>query len=335
MPTYPRFVVLDSSINRYGYRVKAENMTVENFLKNPVMFYRHDRWSGVIGKWTDLKYADGRWTALPEFDEKDEMGAKIARQVAEGFLNAVSVGIDVDYDSLEYEQNPLIPSQQIPVVTKFDLLEISIADIPALANATRLACMKKNVTLSQSDQGMTAEVLQSILNPTHNPTQIPMKTVLKQLGLADNATEAEALQKVSELTANVNELNGKLTANQTTIKTLEEKVTELSQSAVKQNAKVLVDAALTANKITKAEEAHYLSLAELNYDAVKALLDAKPAYQTITSQLSQGSTVTTIADDRKTWTLTDWQKKDPAGLGNLRANNAEAYNALIKGVKVK
>lgn len=332
--SYPRFIILDSSINRYGYRVKAKNMSVENFLKNPVMFYRHDRWSGVIGKWTDLKFEDGRWTALPEFDEKDEMGGKIARQVAEGFLNAVSVGIDVDYDSMEYEINPLIPGQQVPVVTKFDLLEISIADIPALANATRLACMKKNVTLSQSDGGMTAETLSQILSPTQQKPDPIMKTVLKQLGLAENATEAEALQKVTELTAKNTDLATKLTADQATIKTLEDKVTELSQSAVKQNAKVLVDAALTANKITKAEESHYLSLAELNYDAVKGLLDAKQPYQSINSQLNQGGS-TVLTDERKTWTLTDWQKKDPAGLGNLRTSNAEAYNALIKSVKVK
>ncbi|MDJ1494165.1 phage protease [Cytophagaceae bacterium DM2B3-1] len=330
-----RFVVLDSSINRYGYRVKAENMTTENFLKNPVMFYRHDRYQGVIGKWEDLKFENGQWTALAVFDENDEMGAKIARQVTEGFLNATSVGIDVDYDSIEYEANPLIPGQTIPVATKFDLLEISIADIPALANATRLACMKRNVTLSQSDNGMTAEILQSILSTHVNPTEIPMKTVIRQLGLADNATEAEALQKVTELMSQNTGLNGKLTSANTTIKTLEDKVAELSQSSAKANAKVLVDAALTANKITKAEEAHYLSLAELNYDVVKALFDGKTAYQSINSQLNAGSQTNNMLEDRKAWTLTDWQKKDSEGLGNLRANNPEAYQALIKSVKVK
>ncbi len=328
---YPRFVILDSSINRYGYRVKAENMAVENFLKNPVMFYRHDRWSGVIGRWEDLKYEDGRWTALPVFDEADEHGGKIARQVAEGFLNAVSVGLDVDYDSIEYEANPLVPGQQIPVVTRFDLLEISIADIPALANATRLACMKRNVTLSQSDGGMTAEVMKSIFSEQPKTEPI-MKTVLKQLGLADNATEAEALQKVTELTAANAKLAGELAANATTMKTLEDKVAELSLGAAKEKAAVLVDAALAAGKITKAQEAHYRTLAELNYDATKAVIDGMAAYTPIGAQLAQAAAV---ADERKAWTLTDWQRRDPAGLGEMRKNNAEAYNALIKNVKTK
>lgn len=328
----PRFIVLDSSINRYGYRVKAANMSVENFLKNPVMFYRHDRWEGVIGRWRDLQYeqAMDRWTAVPEFDEKDEMGAKIARQVEEGFLNAVSVGLDVDYDSIEYEINPLIPGQEIPVVSKYDLLEISIADIPALSNATRLACMKKNITLSAGS--MTADTLSSIL--TQQKPEHTMKTVLLQLGLSATANEAEALQKVTELTTKVSDLNTKLTGSNTTIQQLEQKITDLTDSVTKDKAKALVEGALSAGKITKPEEAHYLSLAELNYEAVKSLLDQKKGYNPISNQLTQGQNIQ-VGQERNVWTLTDWQKKDPEGLGQLRQDNPEAYKALLSKVGKK
>lgn len=37
------FVLSDSSLNRYGFRILTDGLQIENFKQNPIMFWMHKR----------------------------------------------------------------------------------------------------------------------------------------------------------------------------------------------------------------------------------------------------------------------------------------------------
>jgi HK97 family phage prohead protease len=333
------FLITDGTLDRDSMRVLPEGLDVSKFVENPVMFYNHSRYSesgsGVIGKWDNVRKegvgSEAKWLADPVFDLEDKTAKEIARKVEKGFLRCCSVGLRV----LELSDSPedILPGQRRMSIKKAELVEVSIVDIPANPNATA----QKSYILHFPDKGVSigsGPIEKSILDAclpelqqTTTPPEIEMKTVIKHFGLPETASEAEVLQKVSELTGELAKKDKTIETQNGTIAELEKQMTDAKAKAVKDSAAMLVGSAVDAGKINKSEEAAYLQLAEGNYDAVKLLLDAKKAYQPIATQLKNAASK---ADERKIWTLTDWQKKDPEGLKALRTEDPEGYKELIK-----
>lgn len=134
-----RFILSDDSENSYGYHVVSEGIDLTRFKANPVMFYNHDRWNMPIGKWENISIEDGKLQADAVFDKKDELGATVAQKVADGFLNATSIGfkalaVELRNEGLSEGDKP----KKKMYVTSAELLEVSIVDIPANKNAVRL-----------------------------------------------------------------------------------------------------------------------------------------------------------------------------------------------------
>lgn len=137
----------DESLNRYGTRILTRGIKLDNFLKNPVMFYNHDRNRLPIGKWEGVKKVDGKLAATPVFDIGDEFAKEVKRKFEEGYLNSASVGILVLGTSNEPEL--MLPGQSLPTITKCELLEVSIVDVPANANAVKLYHKAENGELME------------------------------------------------------------------------------------------------------------------------------------------------------------------------------------------
>ncbi len=150
--TGKRMVLTDSSVNRYGYRVLTSGITnLEQFRKNPVLLYMHYRDEGydgsyrAIGHWDDLQIDGDQLTGVPVFDCTDPLSCAVACKYEAGTLNAVSIGflpIATSEDKAD-----LLPGQRRATVTRWELLEASIVDIPANANAVRL-----NMTVGSTSQ---------------------------------------------------------------------------------------------------------------------------------------------------------------------------------------
>jgi HK97 family phage prohead protease len=121
------FLLSDESVNSYGFAVKTQGIDLKRFKKNPVMLFNHER-GQVIGKWENLRKQGGKLFADAVFSETTEKGREIAEQVRNGFLNAVSIGI-------EATERTYIDG--IDTITKSVLNEVSIVDIPANENAVR------------------------------------------------------------------------------------------------------------------------------------------------------------------------------------------------------
>lgn len=130
------FIVSDESVNVYGTILQTQGIELQDFLRNPVMYFNHYRDKGVIGRWENLRRDGNTLLADAVFDTKSELGAKVARQVQDGFLRSASVG----FEALETE---IVDG--ITVITRSKLREISIVDMPANTNAVKLSMPKNKI----------------------------------------------------------------------------------------------------------------------------------------------------------------------------------------------
>lgn len=184
----PKFILSDESVNRYGFRVKTKGIRLASFLKNPVMFYNHDRSQLPIGKWINIEVKDGKLMAEPEFDTNDEFAMKIKDKVDKGIINSTSIGFDVI--ALSDDPSEMLPGQRRSTVTESDLFEASIVDIPGNSNAIRM----RGLQLS----GDAIEKNLSLIIPEINQTP-KMEKITAELGLKADATQEEivaAIQKI-------------------------------------------------------------------------------------------------------------------------------------------
>ena len=123
------FILSDTSkTNSYGFRIAMEGMDTSRFRENPVMLYRHND-EDVIGRWHNLRVDDGRLLADAEFDQDDELAAKVAGKVERGFIKGCSMGICIK-DMQETADGW--------IATKSELMEASVCSIPSDAGAVTL-----------------------------------------------------------------------------------------------------------------------------------------------------------------------------------------------------
>lgn len=118
------FVISDESENSYGLTVRTAGIDTRRFLKNPVMFYMHDRSLGVIGLWENLRIKNTQLLADAVFDESDELALKVMGKVEKGFIKSASIGICLDDKHVKDG-----------IVSQCVLRECSIVDIPSNENA--------------------------------------------------------------------------------------------------------------------------------------------------------------------------------------------------------
>lgn len=136
------FVLSDESRNSYGFVVKTAGIDTTQFQRNPVMLYMHDRESGVVGRWENIRVEGAQLLADAVFDESTELGAKVKKQVDNGFLRCASIGIE------EITQETL---NGVETVVKCRLIEASIVDIPSNSNAVKLFRPSGSYTYKLSD----------------------------------------------------------------------------------------------------------------------------------------------------------------------------------------
>lgn len=136
-------VLSDESINSYGYRVLTSGIDLKNFRKNPIMLFNHERMSwqgdvynGPIGYWENIRIEDGKLMADAVIDEEDPKGKIIANKLEKNFIRAASIGFKLI--ELSEDKKHLLPGQTRPTVTKCELVEVSIVDVPANKNALAL-----------------------------------------------------------------------------------------------------------------------------------------------------------------------------------------------------
>lgn len=116
--------------DRQGEVVSVDGWDLKNFKKAPRLLWAHDHSQPAIGKVTKTWYeGTGKSKRLmfeAVFQEVTELGRAIKQLVKDGFINTFSVG----FKPLEMDGN---------TITKQELFEISVVNVPANPEAMMLA----------------------------------------------------------------------------------------------------------------------------------------------------------------------------------------------------
>lgn len=189
-----RVRITNDSLNSYGTRVLTAGMDIEQYRRNPVLLYMHER-GNVIGFVKDIQVENNEVTGELVFDEVTELSKRCKRQFEFGSLKMVSAGLDII--EMSEDSQYLVVGQTSPTIVKSKLFEVSVVDIGANDDALVLKKDGKQITL-----GRDGECALPLLNT--NPIkqeQMEQKKLALQLGLPETATEDEITAKLGELHA--------------------------------------------------------------------------------------------------------------------------------------
>ena len=187
-----RVRITNDSLNSYGTRVLTSGMNVDQYNRNPVLLYMHERGS-VIGYVKDLKVEKDEVTGELMFDEATELSIRCKKQYEFGSLKMVSVGIDII--ELSEAKELLVEGQTRPTITKSKLFEVSLVDIGANDDALVMTKDGKTITLGKDGDNPLP------LLTTQKTTEMEKKELTLMLGLPETADEATIKAALAEMKA--------------------------------------------------------------------------------------------------------------------------------------
>ena len=250
-----RVRISNESLNSYGTRVLTAGMNVDQYNRNPVLLYMHQR-GQVIGCVKDLRVEGDEVTGELVFDEASELSIRCKKQYEFGSLKMVSVGIDVQ--ELSEDPKLLVQGQTCPTITKSKLFEVSLVDIGANDDAIVLQKDGKRIELGK-DGGVVLPLLHTSNNNQKTKTMDQEKLAL-ELGLPKDADEAT-----------INATLAKLKADGAEAETLRQERDTLRAARIE----TLVNAAIAEKKIGEDKKQHFLDLGKkIGAEELKQTLDA-------------------------------------------------------------
>ena len=319
-----KLIWTDEALNSYGFWVLTSGIDMSRFDKNPIMLFNHHRTLYgrndeilPIGKWQNYGIdKDGVMSGEPVFDTKDPFAAKIAEKVEGGFLSACSIGIRI----LEMSEDAkyLKPGQQRPTVTRCELREVSVVDIPANPNAAGIVLYDENDQVISLSDGGDLGPLRLINNQNSNQM---FKQIALKLGLPEAATEADVLAKLDANAQEIATLKSERDKARADLKEYEDKAKEARQK----EAADLVDAAVKDGRIDAAKKDTFLKLFEADHEGAKTALESIPA------RVGLKERTATNGEGSDSLRGMSWDDIDKAGrLKELKEKYPELYEQKFK-----
>lgn len=281
------FIIHDESLNSQGFWMLTAGADLEQFKKNPIMLWEHNRNYGEdrhsklpIGHWENIRVQGSTILGDAVFDT-DEFSQTIAQKVASGTLKMASVGaIPIERsDSAEHIKQ----GQRYETVTKWRVKEASIVNYGSNNNALALSDVElydnedNIIELSAEGNSYLKEINPKLINQENN-----MNQVKKLLNLSADASEADVLNAVNPLLTlsadleTEKEERGKLQLKLDAI--------ELAEKEAKQTqAQTHISAALKDGRLSddaeKSTSTFWLSAFEANFGLAEKNLKNLPKHQ--------------------------------------------------------
>lgn len=112
------FMLTDSSVNCYGFRLLTSGYMLNEFKRNPIGYFMHDRASGILVHWSDFRIENNdKVYAKPSINLSHPRGQRTVDEINNGFLNGASVGhiimLEADETRLQFfliKQGQTLPS---------------------------------------------------------------------------------------------------------------------------------------------------------------------------------------------------------------------------------
>ncbi len=136
------FVLTDSSLDSHSERIIVEGVDLTRFKANPIMLFNHLRPSRLnsrnelnlpIGIWKNIKKQNGQVVADAYIDTADDFAVKIGDKVEKGIITSASIGLAVK--AVSDDEKDKIRGQKGVTITKCEIRECSLVDIPSNPNA--------------------------------------------------------------------------------------------------------------------------------------------------------------------------------------------------------
>ena len=302
-----RVRISNESLNSYGTRVLTAGMNVEQYNRNPVLLYMHER-GQVIGYVKDLKVEGDEVTGELMFDEASELSQRCKKQWEFGSLKMVSAGIDI----LELSEDPkhLVQGQTSPTISKSKLFEVSLVDIGANDDAIVLQKDGKRIELGK-DAARELPLLHSNNNKNQKPKQMDQEKLALQLGLPKDADEATINAKLAKLQADGAEAE-----------TLRQERDTLRAARIE----TLVNAAIAEKKIGEDKKQQFLDLGgKIGADELKQTFDAMSPQVKLSNIVNGG--VAPAGGHAEYKKLSDVPSDE---LSKMREQNPAQYKKLYK-----
>jgi HK97 family phage prohead protease len=298
-----RIVLSTSGVNRYGYRVLTNGIQLENFRKNPVMFFNHSTYGLAIGSWTDIKFENDTLSAIPVFDEITELSKNCKAMYEIGTLSAASIG----FKTISSSDDPrlALQGQRYETVTQCELLEVSLVGIPANPAAT---VVELNFNLS-------GEVPLLQIKPVND---MDKNLLIQKLGLKPDASDEAILAEIDALKKGKEDALLQLGIDKGVVDAGNEAFYRLAIQQDAASVKLYFDGVQAPEQNAPKPAATTEPVKE-----VKLL-----SHQLSAARANAASSVST--DDRSKWTYLDWKEKDLKGLKEMMRTNLLAYDELVR-----
>lgn len=195
MPPY-KFKLSDSSVNDYGTRVLTDGISIDRFKLNPIMLWMHRRDDGgffdnpaplPIGRWENISKEGDDLFAEAVFDENDEFSMQIKDKIDQKIINAASPGFVI----IDLSEDPavMLPGQTRATISKSELVEASIVDIPGNKNSVRL--YNKGTILKLSLNDVNTKIPEINFNNSNNMKKILLAGLAAFAAFFGKTTETE------------------------------------------------------------------------------------------------------------------------------------------------
>lgn len=317
----PKSIVLSTeNVNAYGTWLLTKGAKLDLFRANPVMFYDHDDKKLPIGIWENIREENGMILADPKFDA-DPDSQLIKSKYDSGSIRGASMGLDIINTSTDLKLKK--PGQTVATVTEWEPYEASLTPKPGNKDCLKLHFRRNGIELSEKGSNNNLLPFLKEENQEETNSENNMKSIALNVGLPEDATEAQINAKINELKLNA-------------------KHAETLQLHFNKAAEKLGDKAkgiyLTLSK-TSPEQA--LEFLELNKPSEEKPKDGKN--EKVSDLIKPGKTVELSdtekekADEKETFDYL--QKNDPEALKQIRLSDPAKYEKLAtdyqKGVRCK
>jgi HK97 family phage prohead protease len=280
----------------------------ERFRENPVMLYLHEQ-EQLIGRWENLRVDGSKLIADEVFDTEDPEAMKVSGKVDRGFLKGSSMGLHIQ----EAELKDIPGLGLVPCVTKWELMEASLAPVPSGQTCLRLYNDKGELITSKE------AIKLSIDSIIHKNDKLPMDKIM----LTAEAATCLSVSKEIDPTA----LN---TAIMALAASRDEAVNELKKFN-ETRAQELVAGAISQGRLSADKKESFEKLAIADYKQASDLIDSLPVKQTLSDKITPGGK--SADKGRDDWNYLKWAKEDPKGLAKMQTEDPTRFSELKASYK--
>jgi len=182
------FIASKEVVDRGGDLVKVKGVDLKDFKKNPVIMWSHMHDAPPIAKAVSMRKSGDELKMKVQFATSEEYGFAdtIYKLIKGGYINATSIGIIPDYESMEYPGGKELNGKKVRrIINKSSLIELSILPIPMNQDALRTKALNKAIQDGVIDDVELKEFEMMSQDVEKNPEQTNTNETLSKDDIAN------------------------------------------------------------------------------------------------------------------------------------------------------